>query len=261
MSEETIFDKTLRLPQFSGRNEDWPIWSEKFKIRARRKGYKDLMLGVTPIPKDSERNVDQDIAKLLDLNQLAYEEIEMGIDTSKRSGRVAFDHIGMAKTRENPEGNCHEAWKRLKAKYAPQQAPIRLMLKREFNDKRLTSIEADPDNWMTDLEDIRIRLVDAGGTLSETEFIEHVLNSLPEEYDLTVKLMEKRVYDQSNPLTIMELREELNLEYQRRVKMKRRDNSAFYAGGFPGKCRKCGKYGHKAKFCRDKNNRNNNNKN
>ena len=63
MSEKLFFDKTLRLPQFSGRNEDWPIWSGKFKIRARRKGYKDLMLGTETIPDDADKGLTKDIDK------------------------------------------------------------------------------------------------------------------------------------------------------------------------------------------------------
>ena len=49
-----MFDKTMKLPLFSGKTEDWPIWSEKFLVRAKRKGYKDLLLGKIDIPKDSD---------------------------------------------------------------------------------------------------------------------------------------------------------------------------------------------------------------
>ena len=46
--------KITKLPLFSSKTEDWPIWSEKFLVQAKRKGYKDLLLGKTAIPKDSD---------------------------------------------------------------------------------------------------------------------------------------------------------------------------------------------------------------
>jgi len=38
---------------FNGKQLDWAIWEEKFLARARRRGYKDLILGKTAIPADS----------------------------------------------------------------------------------------------------------------------------------------------------------------------------------------------------------------
>ena len=80
-SEEKYMDKTLKLPRFSGKQEDWQIWSERFLIRAKRKGYKDLLTGKVKIPSDNETSTDTRIADELDelreLNELAFKEIEM----------------------------------------------------------------------------------------------------------------------------------------------------------------------------------------
>ena len=128
MSEDKIFDKTLRLPVFNGTDEDWPVWSEKFLVRARRRGYKNLLLGTEQVPRLKEIAKDEEMLKSIErrreLNELAYEEIVMAIDTSKKTGRVAFDHVRLAKTPDNPDGNCYDAWQRLCAKYAPRQAPV-----------------------------------------------------------------------------------------------------------------------------------------
>ena len=48
--EET---KTSKLIKFSGEKKDWSIWSEKFLVRARRIGYKDILLGIERVPDDN----------------------------------------------------------------------------------------------------------------------------------------------------------------------------------------------------------------
>ena len=54
-------------------------------------------MGKIPIPKDSETSVDPDkkkeIKRLRDLNEVGYKEILLSIDTSKKEGRIAFDHV------------------------------------------------------------------------------------------------------------------------------------------------------------------------
>ena len=59
MSEEEV--KTTKIIKFSGSKDDWPIWSEKFLARARRVGYKDILLGNVIVPDD-----DTDIENLSD---------------------------------------------------------------------------------------------------------------------------------------------------------------------------------------------------
>ena len=37
--------KSIRVLEFDGKESSWEGWSEKFKARAKRKGYKDMLLG------------------------------------------------------------------------------------------------------------------------------------------------------------------------------------------------------------------------
>ena len=252
-NDEKYVDKTLKLPRFSGKQEDWQIWSEKFLIRAKRKGYKDLLLGKVIIPKDDESSTDArtdaEMDAIRELNELAFEEIEMGIDTEKKAGRVAFDYVRMSKTDDYTDGNCKMAWDRLKAKFESKQAPTRLLLRKEFYNKKLNSIEDDPDEWITELEDLRLRMKAAGSRLTDIDLIEHILNSLPKEYDIVVKMLENKLTNDN--LTIMEVRDDLCLEYTKHKYSKdTKQETALYAGGFKGTCHKCGKMGHKARNCR-----------
>ena len=39
---------------FDGKKENWLMWSEKFLAKAKKKGYKKIILGDKTIPADSE---------------------------------------------------------------------------------------------------------------------------------------------------------------------------------------------------------------
>jgi hypothetical protein len=56
-----------------------------------------------------------------------------------------------------------------------------------------------------------MRLEELGSRISDNQFILHILNNMTEDYDLQLAMMEKRVTDKSNPLTIDEIRDNLNL--------------------------------------------------
>ena len=53
-------DKSMiKIAPFSGKQSDWSVWREKFMARAKRKGYKDILLGKTPVPAESETVTDK----------------------------------------------------------------------------------------------------------------------------------------------------------------------------------------------------------
>jgi hypothetical protein len=88
--------------------------------------------------------------------------------------------------------------------------------------------------------------------MTNEQFLIQVLNSLTGDYELQMTLMEKRIGNRENPLTIDELKEDLNLRYERisfKSESTRNDNygeeKALFVTQFKGKCRNCGKLGHK----------------
>jgi hypothetical protein len=121
----------------------------------------------------------------------------------------------------------------------------------------------DPDIWITELEDYQMRLEELRSRISDNQFILQILNNMMEDYDLQLAMMEKRVTDKSNPLTIDKIRDDLNLRFER-LNEKQNEGSenennqevAFFGGQFKGKCRNCGAIGHKAKDCKSKTSQN-----
>jgi hypothetical protein len=85
-----------------------------------------------------------------------------------------------------------------------------------------------------------------GSSISENQFMIHVLNNIPTEYDLQLSLLEKRIGDKDKPLTVEEIRADLSLCFER-LNMKSKKNEeneeleeyALFSGQFKGKCRNC----------------------
>jgi hypothetical protein len=108
-----------------------------------------------------------------------------------------------------------------------------------------------------------MRLEELVSSISDNQFILHILNNMTEDYDLQLAMMEKRVTDKSNPLTIDEIRDNLNLRFERLNEKQNEESEhdsnqevAFFGGQLKGKCRYCGAIGHKAKDCKLKTNQN-----
>jgi len=92
--------------------------------------------------------------------------------------------------------------------------------------------------------------------ISDEDFIVHVLNGLPKEYKVQVSKLEERFGSTTNPLTIQDMQNELNLKFARlkcqSEEQSETDQALAAFRRFKGKCSNCGKYGHKSSECRSK---------
>jgi gag-polypeptide of LTR copia-type len=175
-------------------------------------------------------------------------------------GKVVFNIVRGCKSKDYPDGNATTAWEKLKNKYEPTSAPSMVKLDKQFRDSSLKKGE-DPEVWITQLEDISARLEEMGLEILEKQFMIHVLNNLPPDYDLQVALLERRIGDEKDPLTVSEIRSELSLRFERLNNHSNNENGeasdemALYSGQFKGKCRNCGKIGHKLFQCKNQKSR------
>jgi hypothetical protein len=85
-----------------------------------------------------------------------------------------------------------------------------------------------------------------GSCITENQFMIHILNNLTSDYDLQLTLMERRVDDADKPLTVEEVRGELNLRFERLNTKNSRNEECeileeqdLFGGQFKGKCRNC----------------------
>jgi hypothetical protein len=75
---------TIRVIPFCGKNDEWPIWSEKYLAKAKRYGFKNLLLGKLCIPKaddkfDEVSDIRKKLAKTIKLNEIVYTELILSI--------------------------------------------------------------------------------------------------------------------------------------------------------------------------------------
>ena len=96
--------KITRIITFNGKKTEWPLWSEKFKARANRKGYKSILLGEVKVPDDevdvgalSSDEAKKEHEKLRKLNEEAYEDLVLAINGETEVGRAVFQLIGGGK--------------------------------------------------------------------------------------------------------------------------------------------------------------------
>jgi hypothetical protein len=62
-----------------------------------------------------------------------------------------------------------------------------------------------------------MRLEDLGSSIFDNQFTLHMLNNMTDDYDLQLAMMEKRVTDNYNPLTVNKTRDGLNLRFKRLI--------------------------------------------
>ena len=96
---------TIRVIPFCGKSEEWPIWSEKFLAKAKRYGFKDLLLGKLSIPKSDEvfdevSDEGKKKAKIIELNEIAYTELILSIDVKTSSGKIALNLVKGCKSKD-----------------------------------------------------------------------------------------------------------------------------------------------------------------
>ena len=101
-----------------------------------------------------------------------------------------------AKSANFQEGNCQIMWDRLISKYAPHTALSLLKLKSKFHDSKLVSTEKDPDEWISNLKVLRICMGEFGQiiNINDENSMIHILNNLPEEYDVNSGSAQKSSY-------------------------------------------------------------------
>jgi hypothetical protein len=201
---------------------------------------------------DETSNIRKNKSMIIKLNEIAYTELILSINLKASSGKVTFDIIRGCKTKDYPDGNGDIAWKKLKSKYEPVSEPSIVKLEKQFRELSLKKGQ-DPEVWITESEDLCVKLENMRSCITENQFMIHILNNLTSDYDLQLTLMERRFGDADKPLTVEEFRGELNLRFER-MNMKTSRNKegevleeqALFSGQFKGKCRNCGQIGHKS---------------
>jgi gag-polypeptide of LTR copia-type len=185
---------STRVLMFSGRAKDFPPWEEKYKARETIKGLGEMLVlpkGVV-IPKASDEldPNDPDEAKLIELrekNKKAYSNLVCSMDTGTAAGNVAFQLVRSSKSVDYPDGHTPTSWEKLMGKYRPKTAPTLTKLHREFYAMAMSAGQ-NPDVFLVKLEYQRMLMEQMESKMTDDQFLMHVVNVLPTEYNVVVFL-------------------------------------------------------------------------
>jgi hypothetical protein len=95
----------------------------------------------------------------------------------------------------------------LKKKFDPVSTSLLVRKERAFRKSKLEKGE-EPKIWITNLEELRLKLEVMESHITDSQFMVQVLNILSNDYESQMNLMEKRISNKDKPLTIDELLEE-----------------------------------------------------
>jgi Zinc knuckle len=187
-----------------------------------------------------------------ELNEIAYTRLILSIDVSNSQGKIVFGIVKSCKTKEFEDGSAALGWEKLRKKCDPVSALSLVKTERILRDSTLGKNE-DPEVWINSLEDQQIALDVRGSSMTEDQLMVQVLNSLTSDYELQMLLIEKRIGNRENLVSIEALKDELSLRFER-ISRKQNDEygeeKALFTTQFKGKCRNCGKLGHKIAQCK-----------
>ena len=134
-----------------------------------------------------------------------------------------------------------------------------MKLVKQLNESCMKEKE-DPAEWITNLEHLRQRIAECGKIIEDDELVMHILYHLPTEYD-TINDKYLKDLDDGNDVNLEDLRADLRHKHDRLVDSgsteknnedgndklvtEERALRTGFKKQFKGKCRVCGKIGHK----------------
>ena len=173
---------------------------------------------------------------------------------------VSFGLVDEASSTPFPEGDARTAWGKLMQRFESQSNASRVKLMGQFSSSKLKRNSQDPDSWISELELMRARLKKMGTNIEDKYLMMHIMNNLPSAYDDLIENLEDRLDSTFALLTISVITNKFSEKYE---KIKRRNDfktdesdseeeeeKAMFAKTFKGRCRRCGKFGHKAVNCK-----------
>ncbi len=184
--KQNIVEKAIRTLPFDGNEQSWHEWSAKFIARADMLGLLPALTQDNRSPtkgKEESSEESEDGYDKHEYNKTAYNQLILCCE-----GR-AFNIVNNAKSEKYPRGDAALAWENLKRRYQIETAAGKMELKLKFASSRLRR-DQDPDEWLLELELLRICLADMGSPITEEDFITHAINNLTQDYSELVTSLE-----------------------------------------------------------------------
>ena len=228
-------DRPLQYLQFSGKEEDFAVWQERFEGFCFTKKLLNVLNGTDAGTNDKKYEIWAYLVQCLDSRSILM-------------------------LTNDCKGDGPKAWQLLRDHFNSTKTPRLMNLLEKFTTLRLEPTESMVD-YLTRAKYVSKQLELAGEKVSENMLTSIVLKGLPSEYDYF-----KTVHDFSkDKASFAEVKKALkNFESSRNLQTATASNehiallskgtvaksSARKPEKFNGKCRRCGKSGHKQATCR-----------
>jgi hypothetical protein len=79
---------------------------------------------------------------------------------------------------------------KIKNKFEALSAPSLFNLEQEFR-QFLLKMRQDPEIWINELEDYRMRIEELGSSISDNQFIPQILNNMMDDYNSQLAMIKK----------------------------------------------------------------------
>ena len=88
-------------------------------------------------------------------------------------------------------------------------------LQKKWSKCKLDDVTRDPEDWITELESLRVKIRKLGVIIDDTEIITHIMPSLPEEYNNFIENFKGKWYDNIDMLTIKIIWDKIAAKYNK----------------------------------------------
>jgi hypothetical protein len=141
----------------------------------------------------------------IELNEIEFTESVLSIDVSISSGKILLELLRIS---------ISSNFKNSRGKYDFISTLLLVKTDRIFSESKLGKHQ-DPEIWINNLKNLRVKLEDMGLIIEDDQLMIPVLNSLTDEYELQMIILEKRIINKENHKSFEELKEELKFRFER----------------------------------------------
>jgi hypothetical protein len=126
--------KSVKIPEFNGKEAEWDMCSRKFQAIATIRGYKSVLLGNETPP-----TADKDLTTIIDTADRAFQKkLRAGNESGYRDlllamkNQTEFNIISQATSEALPDGDLKLAWDNIKDEFKPETGNEYVQLEGEF---------------------------------------------------------------------------------------------------------------------------------